>query len=264
MNPVTIVTAFFDINRQENGDGRSIEQYKEWIKQTLRLNCNLFIVTEEKFKDFFIENRRPDYNTCIKIMDFKDLHYYKYYDRMKEIIESNKYKSKIADPNRVECLIPEYNIIQYSKFHCLQMAVEINKFNSDFFFWLDAGASRFFMDVDIDKPFPGKRAIEVIKNNPKHFIIQQRNDLHPAKIDENFIWNSDNLLYGTLFGGSIQILQIISYFMEEVLVNEMLDKNNINNEQLALAIVWKKIPQFFYLVMASPHCHLILFKALSN
>ena len=73
MNPVTIVTAFFDIKREENGDGRTIEQYKEWIKRTLRLNCNLFIVTEEKFKDFFIENRRPDYNTCIKIIDFKDL-----------------------------------------------------------------------------------------------------------------------------------------------------------------------------------------------
>jgi hypothetical protein len=264
MNPVTIVTAFFDIKREENGDGRSIEQYKEWMKRTLRLNCNLFIVTEEKFKDFFIENRRHDYNTYIKLIDFKQLHYYKYYDRMKQIIESNEYKSKIAYPNRVECLMPEYNIIQYSKFHCLQMAVEINKFNSSFFFWLDAGASRFFMDVDIDKPFPGEHSIRFMFNNPNRFIIQNRPDITPFKINDNFIWKADNLLYGTLFGGSIQILKIMSELLENTFNEKMLNQNNVNNEQLALSIIWKKFPHFFYLVEALPTHHLFLFKILSK
>lgn len=43
----TLVTAFFDINREKNGDGRKIEEYLEWIKKTLQLNCNLFIITEK-------------------------------------------------------------------------------------------------------------------------------------------------------------------------------------------------------------------------
>lgn len=264
MNPVTIVTAFFDIKREENGDGRSIEQYKEWIKQTLRLNCNLFIVTEEKFKDFFIENRNLNYNTFIKIIDFKELHYYKYYDRIKEIINDEGYKNRIAHPHRVECLIPEYNIIQYSKFHCLKLAVEVNKFNSDFFFWLDAGASRFFMDVDIDKQYPGQHSIQFMMNNPNRFIIQCRPDINPLKIDDNFIWKADNLLYGTLFGGSVHIIKIMSELLENIFNDEMLDKNNVNNEQLALSIIWKKYPQIFYLTQASPFCHLLLFKILSN
>ena len=51
MNPVTLVTAFFDINRADRGDGRTIDEYKEWLKKTLQLNCNLFIVTEEKITD---------------------------------------------------------------------------------------------------------------------------------------------------------------------------------------------------------------------
>ena len=43
MSNVTIVTAFFDINREKNGDGRKLNDYLEWIKTTLQLNCNLFI-----------------------------------------------------------------------------------------------------------------------------------------------------------------------------------------------------------------------------
>ena len=51
-NPITIATAFFDINRHTKGDGRTIEEYLDWIKKTLELNCNLFIITEEKFRSF--------------------------------------------------------------------------------------------------------------------------------------------------------------------------------------------------------------------
>lgn len=45
----TFVTAFFDIQRDKKGDGRSIDEYLEWIKKTLQLNANLYIVTEKKF-----------------------------------------------------------------------------------------------------------------------------------------------------------------------------------------------------------------------
>ena len=44
-NPVTIVTAFFDINREEKGDGRKIDDYLNWMKVTMQLNCNMFIIT---------------------------------------------------------------------------------------------------------------------------------------------------------------------------------------------------------------------------
>jgi hypothetical protein len=260
MNPVTIVTAFFDINREERGDGRTIDEYKSWIKRTLQLNCNLFIVTEEKFKEFFIENRNPYYNTYIKVIEFKDLHYYKYYNRMKEIIESPEYKNKIADPNRVECVLPEYNIIQYSKFDCLQMAIIENPFKSEYFLWMDAGCSRFFLDVDISKSYPSKNGIELLNQSNDRFIIQNRRDLMTFPIDDNFIWRSDNLLSGGMFGGSKSAIQIISNLLEHVFIEIMLNNKNVNNEQLALAIIWKEHAELFYLLNNnSPH-HLIIFK----
>ena len=256
-NEVTLVTCFFDINRHKKGDGRTIDEYQEWIKKTLQLNCNLYIITEAKFYDFFNSMEcRP--NRKIKVIEFKDLHYYKYYDTIKHIIESEDYKKRIADPNRVECILPEYNIIQYSKFHCLQMAIEENPFQSNYFFWIDAGISRFFLDVDISKPYPTN--IEVLKKDK--FIIQNRNDLHKYVIDENFIWKADNLLCGTMFGGNSKIIQQVSKLVEETFVN-MLNQNNTNNEQLALAIVWKETPHLFHLLNNVYNCHLCMFKLLS-
>jgi hypothetical protein len=258
----TIVTAFFDINRSTKGDGRTIEEYKEWIIKTLQLNCNLFIITEEKFKHFFILHRPTNYNTIIKIIEFKDSYFYKYYNDINRILNDNNYKNKISYPNRVECVLPEYNILQYSKFHYLQMAINDNPFNSNYFFWLDAGGSRFFLDVDITKPYPSENTIIFLKNNDK-FIIENRSDIYNYVIDDNFIWKADNLLIGGLFGGSISIINKMFNLIENIFLNEMINKNNINNEQLALALIYNDNPQLFYLINSSPYYSLFIFKILS-
>lgn len=262
-NPVTIVTAFFDIQRDTKGDGRTIEEYKSWIKHTLQLNCNLFIVTEEKFKDFFIENRPPLYKTHIVIMEFKDLYFYKYYDRMKEIIESDEYKKRIAYPNRVECVLPEYNIIQYSKFHCLKMAIDANPFSSDNFFWLDAGASRFFSNMDISRPFPQTNGLQLIKQSQDKFICQCRPDLDSYMFDDTFIWKADNLIYGGMFGGTPKIIEFIFFHLDHVFSLLMLANGNVNNEQLALAIIFKSIPSVFAICKTYMNEPIYLLKLLS-
>lgn len=262
-NEVTIVTCFFDINRHIKGDGRTIDEYKEWIKKTLQLNCNLYIITESKFYDFFIENRPKHYNTNIKVVEFKDLYYNKYYDKIKNIIDSEFYKNKIAYPNRVECNLPEYNIIQYSKFHCLQMAIDENLFKSNYFFWMDAGASRFFLDVDISKPYPSNNCIDLLNKNQDKFFIQNRPDLNKYVIDDTFIWKADNMLSGGMFGGNIKIVQKLSELVEETFVTKMLNNNNANNEQLTLALVWKENPHLFHLLNNVSNYHLIIFKELS-
>ena len=246
LNPVTIVTAFFDINRSEKGDGRTIEEYKQWIKHTLELNCNLFIVTEEKFKDFFLENRNCEkYPTFLQIISITDLHFYQYYDRMKDIILSDEYKQHIAYPNRVECVLPEYSIIQYSKFHCLKIAMDLNPFQSETFFWMDAGISRFFEDIDISQPFPSNDGLHLIKNSGNKFICQSRPDIDQYNIDETFIWKADNLIYGGMFGGSPQTIDFIFFHVDFVFSNIMLKSRNVNNEQLTLAIIYKNFPTIF-------------------
>ena len=111
-------------------------------------------------------------------------------------------------------------------------------------------------------PKASKKA-SYLNNNPNKFIIQKRQDLEYFPIDETFIWKADNLLYGTMFGGEVDGINKISEHIESVLTDIMFANNNVNNEQLALAIVWKKYPELFFLTNNSPHSHLILFKLLS-
>lgn len=261
---VTLVTCFFDIQREQRGDGRKISEYLEWIKKTLQLNTNLYIVTEEKFESFFRENMHE--KSHLKIIKFTDLHYYKYYNNIKNIIETEDYKNRIKHPDRVECRLPEYNIIQYSKFHVLDMAMKENPFNSDYFFWIDAGISRFFLDVNIKKSYPGNNFMQILQNGrtfKNKFFIQSRSDLDYYPIDENFIWDSSNLLIGTMFGGSRVAIEKVAEKVEEQFLF-MLDNNGVNNEQLALAMVWKKNPDLFCLVRNTTNHHLIIFKYLSE
>jgi hypothetical protein len=263
MASATIVTAFFDIGREQNGDGRSIKEYLEWIKKTLELNCQLYVVTEEKFKDFFLQNRPSEYKMHLKIIDFKESYFYKYYNQMKNILDSQEYKNKIAYPNRVECKIPEYNIIQYSKFHYLQMAIEENPYQSDSFFWMDAGASRFFYDIDLKKTYPSNYGLDIIKHNENKFLIQNRQDILYYNLNNDFIWKADNLLIGGMFGGNIKILNTIFEKIENIVVEKMLKQNNINNEQLALALVWNENKDLFCLINNKSANPLIILKVLS-
>jgi len=253
----TIVTAFFDIEREQKGDGRKLNEYFNWIKQTLKLNCNLFVITEDRFYNFFVENRPYGYPMFIKLINFKESEYYQYYEKITNVLNCIEYKQRVAYPNRVECVLPEYNILQYSKFHYLQMAIEENPFHSDYFFWMDAGASRFFNNLDVNKFFPSNTSFL----NTTKFFAQCRSDIYNYNINENFIWEADNLIYGGMFGGYKDIVLIIKEKTKNVF-EWMLIQNNVNNEQLALALVWKDNKELFQ-VFDRQNIQILLFELLS-
>lgn len=241
---ITIVTAFFDINRENNGDGRKMSDYLKWIEQTLKLNCNLYIVTEEKFVHFMESKRPKDYNTFIKEDILENASYYKYLPRMREILSSSEYKSKIAYPQRVECVLPEYNIIQYSKFGWLEQAINENPFNSDFFFWMDAGISRFFYDMNLSKIFPNP-SISLPINK---FIAQGRPDLLGYEYSDKFIWTANNLIYGGMFGASRDFLLNFIKLIEITFNNRLLNSNCMNNEQIVLGLLYGEDSDLFHIV----------------
>lgn len=246
-----MVTAFFDIHRDTKGDGRTLGEYMQWMEKTLQLNCNLFIVTEAKFIPFMKAKRSSNYPMYILEDTLENASYYNYLPRMKEILESDAYKQRIACPQRVECVLPEYNVIQYSKFGWLEKAMKINPFHTEHFFWMDAGISRFFLDVDVSLPYP-----RIIPSDK--FIIQKRHDLDTFSMD---IWKADNVLKGTMFGGRKESVLAVSTKVEEMF-QSMLLQENVNNEQIALAMVYHANKDLFFIVDDS-NVHLQLVKYLS-
>ena len=260
MSKVKVITALFDIGREKLGDGRTMDQYLNWFEKTLSLKVPMVIYTEEKFRKF-VEERRDLEFTKIVIQRLEEIPMYKHRNRMNEIIKNPYYLSKIRDNSRIECNLDLYNVIQYSKFGWLEEEI-LRGEDSDFYFWMDAGCSRFFGDFDIFLNWPNLEILDEDK-----FIIQGNVNtslIYPSMDIENYKWDNNCILVGTLFGGRGDIVRKISIESIKILEEEMLNIGMVNNEQIALAILFKRSPDLFNVYINLSGGHLPLFNHLSK
>jgi hypothetical protein len=58
------------------------------------------------------------------MQDVEEIPYYHLKDQIQEILDSGDYKSKMADPGRIECKHAMYSVIQYSKFQWIKQAIQ--------------------------------------------------------------------------------------------------------------------------------------------
>lgn len=256
MNQTTFVTALYNIQRETNGDGRKWSDYLNWFKDTLTLPFPMVIYISQEETDLIdtIQNYRPSH-VPTKIL-FSPIPYESYEPIFKHILSQNDYRSKMMNNNRVECQLPMYNIIQYSKFQWLKEIAEMNPFQTDYFFWVDAGISRFI----------SKHVYNHVCNNislPKRKLIIQHNhllDRYP--VTEAYLWDSQCLMCGTMFGGDKEILIRFANIIDEEL-KERVPQGWINNEQVLLAYLYhKKHKELYHLVYNNTNQHLMLFERL--
>lgn len=256
---VKIVTALFDIKRDINGDGRKIEDYLQWISNTLKLKADFVIFTEKKFYDFIYNCRKNSpYQTNILVQDLEEIPFYNNLERIKNIFQSNEYLSKIKDSKRIECYLPEYNLIQYSKFGWIKQASNMFK-EYDYFFWMDAGCSRFFEDFDLNNEWPNVKKliddkIQIQANNNFNIIF-------PGLNESEYMWDNNSILVGTLFG---MHRNIIEYVFEKIndIFDFFIESNCVNNEQIALAIFAKRHVEKVDIHVYGGYTHLPFFKNL--
>ena len=168
MNNVTFVSALFNIDRV---DGRSWDQYLKWFDKTLQLRVPMVLFITEDVQELIDKRRGVLGDKNVEFLPTQtyyqtkdDIPYYHLSDQMQSILDSDDYKNKISDSDRIECKQSMYSVIQYSKFPWLKQAAELNPHNSDFFFWLDAGGSRFFNNFDLTENYPGESAMEQLNN----------------------------------------------------------------------------------------------------
>lgn len=145
-NPV-IVMALYDIGR-DNWDTftLSYNTYLFWMRNTLALDANFVIYTEEKFYDKIVEYRKEfDPNlekTIMVVKPIEELDCYKLYnDRLSQLMFSEDFKKKVHH-QVPEMLRPLYNIIMFNKLNFLKHTKDNNYFNSDYIIWADAGGLR--------------------------------------------------------------------------------------------------------------------------
>lgn len=248
MKNITIVTALYNIQRQ-NMDGRKWDEYLKWFSETLKLNCPMVIFVEEELVDF-VNQYRSSSNTKIIVQTIEDIPYYYLKEKMDLILQSEDYKKKIGCPDRIECNYSLYSIIQYSKFKWIETAIADNYFDSDYYFWLDAGASRFFENFDLELNFPGSAALEALYNIGEKFLIQLNTETYhdlvqSQRLGKEYFYDPRSFVCGTFFGMHKNIHHIILKKVEKIFINDMIENNNVNNEQIALAYLVKNNPELF-------------------
>lgn len=259
-NNSVIVTALYDINRENNGDGRKFSQYLDWAEETLKLNSNFVVYADgETIKELTRRiGAKPSIYYIESLLENSPLFALK--PQIESIIYSEEYRNKIQHPNRIECILPEYGILQYSKFHWLKDAIDRNLFSSTHFYWADCGLSRHFnCKVDESKVFPSQDKLT------DKFLIQGNINTGHIPIDDNYLWKSDCVVVGSLFGGAEDIVEKVCDLSLDFLQKDMLDKGLYNNEQLCLAHVAAKNPELFDIYIdLSQGDHLPLFRHVSN
>jgi len=254
MENTTIVTALYNISRETNGDGRKWSDYIAWFRETLQLPIPMviYIAAEDQELVHQINQYRPS-NVATKII-FSDIPYSNYQSIFQSIMERTDYKNRIIDPKRVECVLPMYNVIQYSKFKWLKEIAETNPFESSYIFWMDAGISRFIP----------KQTYSHIKNKiilPQNKLVIQHNYmLHQYPMNEAYLWDSQCLMCGTMFGGDPEVLKHFADIIDKELETRT-SLGWINNEQILLAYLYHtSCKDLFHLIYNDTSKHLCLFE----
>lgn len=267
MKNVTIVSSLFNIDR-EDMDGRKWESYLKWFDKTLKLKCPMVLFITEDVREF-VEERRLKIPTEVIVQTIDDIPYHHLNLKIQKILDSNDYKEKMSDTDRIECQHAIYSIIQYSKFPWLKQAIDENPHGSDFFFWLDAGGSRFFQNFNLDNEYPSESAIEALESMGESFLVQMNSeyykDLYEAdSLTEEYLYDNRSFILGSMFGGHKNAILKIVQIINDVLINEMISKNNVNNEQIALGYLVKKYPDDFAIYKRTNGEHMDLFRELSK
>ena len=265
MSKVTIVSALFNIERV---DGRPWEEYLKWFDEFLKLKTPMILFVSEDVAEF-IGEKRSDIPTEIVVQNVDQIPYHHLKGEIQEILDSDEYKENISDPDRIECQQAMYSVIQYSKFPWLKDAAAENPFNSDYFFWLDAGGSRFFGLYDLKKEYPSKSAVKSLDEMGESFLVQMNTEYYPdlsgaKELDLDYLYDNRSYVLGSMFGGHKNSVPKVCDLVEDIFINEMINNKNVNNEQIALGYLIKKYSDDFAIYERTNGKHMDIFRELGE
>jgi|TARA_E500000331_G_scaffold125801_1_gene123462 hypothetical protein len=266
MTDVTFVSALFNIDRV---DGRKWDEYLKWFDVTLQLQAPMTLFVTEDLVEF-VQKRRDGtgkFATHIITSRVEDIPYYDLKDDIQEILDSEEYKKNMADPERIECKQAMYSVIQYSKFRWLLQSLAYNGKECDYFFWLDAGASRFFEGYDLSKEYPSEEAKKSLKDMGDSFLVQMNTEYYKDLVNAetlslDYLYDNRSYVLGSMFGGHKESIVKVHDIVDNLLKNDMIANRNVNNEQIALGYLIKKYPDVFSLYERTNGKHMDLFQEL--
>lgn len=138
---ITIVSGLWNINRNDrNFENHYIPRFKEFLK--IEANLILFLPASLEHIVWEVRDRK---NTFIKIFELEDLKnlYAPHWDKTQEIRTNNDWLNITGENgwlvNSPQATNQWYNPMQHSKIFMLHDSTIYNPFDTDYFYWMDAG-----------------------------------------------------------------------------------------------------------------------------
>lgn len=248
-NKVTLVTGLWDIGRGDLQEGwsRSFDHYISKFIQLLKVEENMIIFGDSELQKVVFEHRTQENTQFI----LRDLPWFKrndYFSKIQNIRTNSSWYNQVGWlTDSTQAKLEMYNPLVMSKVFLLHDAKILDKFNSEYMFWIDAGltntvhAGYFTHDRVLDK-LPS-----IIKDF--HFVCfpyEANTEIHGFDYTEMVKYcggaKVDKVARAGFFGGRKNaISQINSIYY--ALLNETLDKGLMGTEESLFTIMVYKHPE---------------------
>jgi len=245
----TIVTGIWDIKREELSEGwsRSFQHYLDNLEKLLKVDDNMIIYIEEKYRSF-VEDRRKKENTMVIV---RELSWFKdnsaIYDNIQKIRQSPDWYNQsgwLVDSTQAK--LEMYNPIVMSKMFLLNDAAILDPFNSENLVWVDGALTNtvhegyFWKDKVISKFTKYLSKFSFVC-----FPYDGKVEIHGFKYDEMCKYSDaavNKVARGGIFGGPKSLISRINEIYYGLL-NDTLSKGLMGTEESLFTIMTYKYPE---------------------
>lgn len=247
MSNITLVTGLWNIGRDnlQEGWSRSYQHYLDKFSQLLDVEENLIIYGDAELREFVFK-KRNDKNTQFILRDTSWFKNNEFYPKIQKIRQDPKWFNQVGWLSEsTQAKLEMYNPLVMSKVFLLHDAKILDKFNSEYLFWIDAGLTNtihpgyFTHDKVLDKlpKFLGDF-------NFVCFPYETELEIHGFKYSEmNRITNSkiNKVARGGFFGGKKDVISEINSIYYQLL-NETLTNGYMGTEESIFTLMTYMYP----------------------
>lgn len=247
MEKVTLVTGLWDIGRGnlQEGWSRSFQYYLEKFQQLLQIKDNMIIFGDEELQKFVFQHRTQE-NTQFILRDLEWFKNNQYYDKIQKIRTNPNWFGQVGWlEDSTQSKLEMYNPLVMSKMFLLHDAKILDKFDSEYMFWIDAGITNtvhpgyFTHDKVLDK-LPHQI-------NDFHFICfpyETNSEIHGFRYNEMVYYSGkevNKVARGGFFGGRKNLISELNTIYYSLL-HETLDRGLMGTEESLFTIMTYKYP----------------------
>lgn len=224
---ITAVTGLYDVGRS-SADGRTMDQYVEWLNKTLEVPLPFVIFLDPSFDASGIRTKAED--QIIRVAK-DDLTMFKHRGAVEHAIATNEHGNR----RDISYNLPDYGMLVMSKLEMVKRAA--SETDADWLLWIDAGLSRFLPDLKGATPVITAADVEgiTIGFNITDHLAQF---MSQGKLPRRIVGSCLTLVSGGDFIVARSAAKCISDRLDYLVEKEWLPDGRWDNEQVAMGCLF--------------------------